>query len=94
MFNIKSPVRCQLPVIVSKPIENLSDGLEDSVIFSEIKPESVKKEILRILENNNLKKELSQKALKKAKSFDGNNTEQREAEIYEELIKGKYLGDN
>ena len=83
-----------LPVIVSKPIENLSDGLEDSVIFSEIKPESVKKEILRILENNNLKKELSQKALKKAKSFDGNNTEQREAEIYEELIKGKYLGDN
>ena len=83
-----------LPAIVSKPVEHLSDGLEDSVIYSEIKPESVKKEILRILENNDLKKELSQKALKKSKSFDGNSTEQREAEIYEEMIKGKYLGDN
>ena len=77
-----------LPIIISKPVENLSDGLEDSVIFSDINPESVKKEILKILKNCSLKKELSEKALMKSSKFDGRKIEQREAEIYERLVRG------
>jgi len=76
-----------LPIIISEPEENLSDGLEDSVLFSKINPESLSKKIKQILENSDLLKKLSIKSIEKSYEFDGEKTEQREAEIYQELMK-------
>jgi len=77
-----------LPTIISKPIKGLSDGLEDSVVFSDIKSHTLTQEIKKILYNDSLSKSLSEKAIKKSKEFDGKKMEMKEAEIYQELVKG------
>lgn len=76
-----------LPIIISEPEEDLSDGLEDTVIFSKINPELLSQEIEQILKSSDLMKKLSTKSIEKSYEFDGEKTEQREAEIYQELIK-------
>jgi glycosyltransferase involved in cell wall biosynthesis len=78
-----------LPIIISEPVKGLSDGLDDTVIFSKINPKLLSEKIERVFNEPKLLKELSEKSLKKSKEFDGEKIEKREAEIYQELIKGK-----
>jgi glycosyltransferase involved in cell wall biosynthesis len=80
-----------LPVIVTKPISGLSDGLEESVVFTELNHESIKNEIIKLIKDNEYLTELSQKAQQKSLEFDGNVTEKREAQIYMELLSSKKL---
>ena len=76
-----------IPIITTKP-RKFSEDLGDSVIFSEIKPNVLSVKIKEILDNKKLAKSLADRALKKSEDFDGLKTEKREAEIYQELIKG------
>ena len=78
-----------LPVIISKPVEGLSDGLEGAVLFSEINPTNLEEKISMLLDEPKISKEFSEKALEKSKEFDGDILEEREAEIYRELINEK-----
>ena len=80
-----------LPAIITKPISGLSDGLEESVSFTELNHKSIKKEITKLIEDDVYLKNLSQKAQKKSSEFDGNVTEKREAQIYMELLSSKKL---
>ena len=56
---------------------------------SKINPKLLSEKIERVFNEPKLLKELSEKSLKKSKEFDGEKIEKREAEIYQELIKGK-----
>lgn len=78
-----------LPIIIPKPIEGLSDGLDDCVCFSRLDSESFGNTIKEILNDKEFSQKLSEKAIEKSKEFDGMKIEEREAEIYRELIKMK-----
>ena len=78
-----------VPVVIPYPKKGFSEGLEDIAIFSDLNAESFSKNIQRILESNNQREEFSKKSLIKAKEFDSDKIEKREAEIYAELIKGE-----
>ena len=80
-----------LPIIISNPVKNLSDGLENSVEFSKIDPETLCTKIKKLLNDKEYSKKLANAALKKSFEFDGKKTEQRESEIYEELLSAKRL---
>jgi len=74
-----------LPVIIPFPKKDFSDGLEEIALFSKIEPSSFSKNFNKILNDKQLQKEISMKSLKKAKEFDQELIEKREAEIYQKL---------
>jgi glycosyltransferase involved in cell wall biosynthesis len=78
-----------LPVVIPYPKEGFSDGLENSVIFSERNSNEFHNNIKKILENQNISQELSIKCINKSKDFDNEIIEKREAEIYKELTNTK-----
>ena len=78
-----------LPVVIPHPKEGFSDGLENSVIFSERNSNEFHNNIKKILENQNISQELSIKCINKSKDFDNEIIEKREAEIYKELTNTK-----
>jgi len=80
-----------LPVIITKPISGLSDGLENSVVFTELDPKYIKSEIMKLIENKDYLVDLSHKAQEKSIQFDGKVTEKRESNIYMELLSSKKL---
>jgi len=80
-----------LPTIVPNPIEGFSDGLEDAVIYANMNSESFASEIKKIIEDAKYAQELGHKAHKKAIEFDAEKTEQREADMYKELLSSKKL---
>lgn len=78
-----------LPVIIPFS-ENKSQGeLGESVIYSENNPTNFAKNINDLLMNSELQKIMSEKSSIKAKEFDSSILENREAEIYLELISNR-----
>jgi glycosyltransferase involved in cell wall biosynthesis len=75
-----------LPVVIPFPKQGYSDGLDDLALFTERNPSAFAKNINKLLTNSVLQKELSAKSQIKAKEFDKNLIEKREAEIYKELL--------
>jgi len=71
-------------VVITK--KEFSEGLENNVVFTERNPENFAKAIKKVLDDDDLRKELVQKSLEKAKEFDSVVLEKREAEIYKEII--------
>lgn len=78
-----------IPIIIPYPQEGISDGLEGSVAFSHLNPQSISSEIKKIIEDKSYCNELAKKGLDKVKDFDGETTEKREAEIYSMLLSSK-----
>lgn len=76
-----------LPVVIPHTKEGYSEGLDDVAIFSELKPESFSENFKRLLSDTNLRNKFSDKSLSKAKDFDNEKIEKREAQIYSELLK-------
>jgi len=76
-----------LPVVIPHPKEGYSEGLDDVAVFSELKPESFSENFKRLLNDTNLRNKFSDKSLSKAKDFDNEKIEKREAQIYSELLK-------
>ena len=83
-----------LPVVIPFPSNEYSDNLEDTVVFSQRTAESFSKNIGKILLDSQNALELSEKSLKKSKEFDSVVIEEREAQIYEELISEKHHKNN
>ena len=79
---------CGLPVVIPYPNKLYSEGLENIVIFAKNEPDDFSKKITELLNDKKLQKEKSERSLEKAKQFDISKLENREAEIYLELIKG------
>lgn len=76
-----------LPIVIPFQKDGYSDGLENTVLFSERNPESFHENIKKILNSEKLQQELSIKAKEKSEDFDEKKIEKREAEIYAELIR-------
>lgn len=76
-----------LPIVIPFQKEGFSDGLENSVVFSERNPHGFHKNIKKILNNQKISHELSMNCIKKSKDFDEERIEKREAEIYAKLIQ-------
>ena len=85
---------CGLPLVIPYPNELYSEGLENTAIFAKNEPNDFSKKITEILNDNKLYKEKSERSLEKAKQFDISKLENREAEIYLELIKEVKKGSN
>ena len=77
-----------LPIVIPYPKEGFSEGLEETAIFVKNNEKSFGKNIQELLENKDLRKKYSEQSLIKAKEFDSEKIEKREAEIYLELIEG------
>jgi len=75
-----------LPVVIPYLKEGYSEGLEDVVIFSKRDSASFAKNIKILLSNPELQKKYSQISQNKAKNFDINKIERKEANSYRELM--------
>ena len=75
-----------MPIIIPKPVKGLSDGLDDSVLFAELTPESFEEQFVRILKDEEKREELCKNALNKSTDFSIDKIENREKEIYQELL--------
>ena len=78
-----------LPVIIPFTDTNTEGELGKSVIYSENTPESFSKNISNLLQNEKKQKEMIEKSLEKSKEFDSDVLENREAEMYLQLIVNK-----
>lgn len=77
-----------LPTVIPKPVPpDLYDDLGEGVILVENNPDAFREAIKKILTNGELRKELSNKVLEKIKEFDGKKMEEKESQIYKELLK-------
>jgi glycosyltransferase involved in cell wall biosynthesis len=76
-----------LPVVIPFPKEGFSEGLEKTAIFSKNNEESFTENIQRLLNNDELREKISILSANKAKEFDSQKIEKREAEIYLKLLK-------
>ena len=76
-----------LPVVIPFPKEGFSEGLEKTAIFSKNNEESFTENIQKLLNNEELREKFSILSVNKAKEFDTQKIEKREAEIYLELLK-------
>ena len=75
-----------MPIVIPKPVKGLSDGLDDSVLFAELTPESFKEQFIRILKDDGKREDLCKNALIKSTDFSTEKIENREREIYQELL--------
>ncbi len=76
-----------LPVVIPFPKEGFSEGLEKTAIFSKNNEKSFAENIQKLLNNEELREKFSILSVDKAKEFDAQKIEKREAEIYLELLK-------
>jgi len=70
-----------LPVVIPFPKEGFSEGLEKTAIFSKNNVESFTENIQKLLNNEGLREKFSILSVNKAKEFDTQKIEKREAEI-------------
>ena len=77
----------RLPVIIPFPKKGFSEDLEDIAIFSELNPKSFSEKFERLLNNSKLREKFAEKSLCKARDFDSEKIEKREAQIYSDLLK-------
>ena len=76
-----------LPVVIPFPKEGFSEGLEKTAIFSKNNEKSFTENIQKLLNNEGLREKFSILSVNKAKEFDSQKIEKREAEIYLKLLK-------
>jgi len=86
---IMEAMACGLPVIIPFPKAGFSEGLEDIAIFSDRNPQAFAEKINQILKNENLREKFSNLSIERAKSFDEKKLEEKEAQIYRDLIHKK-----
>ena len=81
-----------LPVVIPHPISEYSDGLEGAVAFCDLNYKSFESHIRKIIEDEEYTEKLRKIGIKKVQQFDEERTENREAEIYKELLRSKKIG--
>ena len=72
------------PVVMTR--QEISDGLEDAVLFCRPTPDDFSSNIKKVLEDQKTSSKLAMNGIEKSKDFDGKKIERREAAIYAELI--------
>lgn len=77
------------PTVIPESLD--SKELGEAIQFAERNEESFCQKINQLLENEQLRRERIEKGLKKAQNFDITIIENREAQIYEELIKNESI---
>jgi len=77
-----------LPIVIPFPKEGFSEGLEKIAIFTKNNEKSFIENINKLLDDDDLQRTYSKQSLNKSVDFDLQKIETREAEIYQELIKG------
>ena len=77
-----------LPIVIPFPKKGYSEGLEETVLFSENNVLAFTNNIKKLLESEILMEKYSKKSLEKAKEFDISKIEHKESEIYSKLIRG------
>jgi len=77
-----------LPIVIPFPKEGFSEGLEKIAMFTKNNEKSFIENINKLLDDDDLQRTYSKQSLNKSVDFDLQKIETREAEIYQELIKG------
>jgi len=77
-----------LPIVIPFSKKGYSEGLEETVLFSENNVLAFTNNIKKLLESEILMEKYSKKSLEKAKEFDISKIEHKESEIYSKLIRG------
>ncbi|ARS63766.1 UDP-D-galactose:(glucosyl)lipopolysaccharide-1,6-D-galactosyltransferase [Candidatus Nitrosomarinus catalina] len=75
-----------MPIVIPEPEQGYSDGLEDAALFAKLESDSFKEQFIKIIDDEECREILCVNAIKKSRHFDTNNIENREKEIYQELI--------
>ena len=75
-----------MPIVIPEPEQGYSDGLEDAALFAKLDSDSFKEQFIKIIDDKECREILCVNAIKKSRHFDTNNIENREKEIYQELI--------
>ena len=77
-----------LPIVIPFPKEGFSEGLEKIAMVTKNNEKSFIENINKLLDDDDLQRTYSKQSLNKSVDFDLQKIETREAEIYQELIKG------
>jgi len=81
------------PVIIPKPKEGYSEISANSVIYAKNESDSIKKEIVKILNDERHRKKIEENASLEAKRFDKEHIEKQEMMIYSSLMKNDSNND-
>ncbi|WP_299290932.1 glycosyltransferase family 4 protein [Nitrosopumilus sp.] len=79
-------IAAKLPIVISKLKEGYSENLENIAIFSERNPEKFAENINELLSNSKLRQKCIQNGIEFIKKFSDKHIENRESEIYKELL--------
>ena len=82
-----------IPVVLPYPKKGFTEGLEGTAVFSDMNAKSFSINMQKILEDKILMEKFSKRSLIKSQEFDINKIEQRESEIYAELVNSRNHND-
>jgi len=89
--SVMEAMACGLPVVIPQATKEFATGLENIAILAKRSPSSFEEKINQLLNKPEILKKYSEKSLEAAKKFDSEKIEERQSQIYSDLIeKRKY----
>jgi len=90
---VMEAMACGLPVVIPQSTKEFATGLENIAILAKRIPSSFEEKINQLLNKPEILKKYSEKSLEAAKKFDSEKIEERQSQIYSDLIE-KMRHDN
>jgi len=84
---VMEAMTCGLPVVITQPTKEFATGLENVAVLAKRIPSSFEEKINQLLNEPEILKKFSVKSLEAAKKFDSEKIEERQSQIYSELIE-------
>ena len=78
---------CGIPVLISKRLDEEKEDMDEAIYFTKNHPENFKKSISKLISDDSLKKKLKEKGLEMIKHMNGDVMEQKEADLYKNILK-------
>ena len=78
---------CGIPVLISERLDEEKEDMDEAIYFTKNHPEYFKKSISKLISDNNLKKKMKKKGLEMIKHMNGDIMEQKEADLYKNILK-------
>jgi glycosyltransferase involved in cell wall biosynthesis len=78
---------CGIPVLISERQDEEKEDMDKAISFTKNHPENFKKSISQLVSDNKLRDKLKKKGLEMIKHMNGDIMEQKEAELYKNVLK-------